>query len=247
MNYAHFNIVRVVDRAEHNNTAIHNIDRQSNLKMDRFKSITEFVVVSNLENRALNAGINKAQNWWRNHHKHEGPVPNGEEAKAIPHQPVVPLLGASGRLVITILHGQDMHESRLTMLSASASASMETERPFVVIECNQQRFQTAPAEANSTAQNPQWLTNNGPFSFNIYNVHQDRLMIWVQKANSIPLLKRSEPKVLGTCNILVQELVNNKEAWLPLIKDNKPAGQVLIRSEFEPNDNNLSTPMSKFL
>ena len=88
--------------------------------------------------------------------------------------------------------------------------------------------------------------NNGPYAFNIYNVHQDYLTIWVHKHNSLPLLKRNEPKLLGSCDIQVQQLIMEKQTWFALRKDTKPAGQVLIQIEFRSNGH-LSTPMNKIL
>ena len=214
--------------------------------MERLKNITTFVVVSNLENRALNAGINKAGKWWKNRKKSDESAGASaapmEEPKIIPNRPSVPLLGAVGQLLITILRGRDLHESRLAAIGASASLSIDDERPFVIIECNQQRFQTLPAESYSTAQSPQWTSDNGPFAFNIYNVHQDRLMVWVQKANPVALVKRNEPKTIGTCDIQIQQLLTEEEAWIPLRKDNKPAGQILIRIEFRSNNQHPPPP-----
>jgi hypothetical protein len=198
--------------------------------MDRLGYITEFVVVSNLENRALNAGINKAQNWWRNHHNNNNePIRKNDNTPQLASAPigVIP-----GQLLITVLRAQDLHESRLSMLGASASPS---ERPYVVIECNQQRFQTTQADSNSTNRNPQWRSNNGPFGFNIFNPYGDRLTVWVQQ-DSLRLMKQNGPKMLGMCEINVSQLIGQEQAWIPLRKDNKPAGQVLLQIIFLPRE-----------
>lgn len=223
--------------------------------MERLKHITEFVVISNLENRALNTGINKAQKWWKSRKDEDEPTRDSAtaasavvtEPKVVPQQSSVPLLGAVGQILITILRGKDLPESRLATIGASASLSIDNERPFVIIECNQQRFQTLQAESYSSPQNPQWTTYNGPFAFNVYDVHQDRLMVWVQKANPVALVKRKEPKTIGTCHIQIQQvLTDEQEVWIPLRKDNKPVGQILIRVEFRSNEK-LTSSFDKVL
>ena len=198
--------------------------------MERLKNITEFVVVANLENRALNAGISKAQNWWKNRHN------NDTEPKKIesPSQAQItsPPLGAiPGQLLLTILRAQDLYESRLSAVTAST-----TERPYVVIECNQQRFQTSQADVNSSNRNPEWRDNNGPFGFNIFNPNGDRLTLWVQQQDSLRMMKRSEPKTLGMCEVNVNQLIGQQQAWIPLRKDNKPVGQVLVQVVFHHRD-----------
>ena len=199
--------------------------------MDNLKNITEFVVISNLENRALNAGISKAQNWWKNRHSSTQP----EKVEHSSRTPVAsaPIGTIPGQLLITVLQGRDLHESRLSMITASASS---TERPYVVLECNQQRFQTASADSNSSNRNPQWQVNNGPFGFNVFNPHADRVTIWVQQQDSLRMMKRNEPKTLGMCEINVSQLIEQEQAWLPLRKDNKPVGQILLQIAFASKD-----------
>ncbi len=157
--------------------------------MEQLKNITEFVVVANLENRALNAGINKAQNWWRNHHNNDVPDrinPIRQSQVASP-----PIATIPGQLLVTVLRGQDIHESRLSMLKGPVVSS--SEHPYVIIECNQQRFQTTQADSHSSNRNPQWSSNNGPFGFNIFNPYTDRLTIWIQQ-DSLRMMKRNDPK-----------------------------------------------------
>jgi len=118
-------------------------------------------------------------------------------------------------------------------LAASASSS---ERPYVVLECNQQRFQTIQADSNSSNRNPQWTSNNGPYSFNIFNPYVDRLTVWIQQQESLRVLKRNEPKMLGMCEVNIKRLIDQEQVWLPLRKDNKPAGQVLLKVVFIPRE-----------
>jgi hypothetical protein len=207
--------------------------------MDRFAEITEFVVISNLENRALNAGINKAQQLWRNRHNNNNnninqPINNVDGIPQVPSAPPPPPIRINrGRIFITILRAQDLQGSRLSMLTSSASSP---ERPYIVIECNQQRFQTTQADSKSTNQNPQWSSNNGPFGFNIYNPNSDRLTVWIQQQDLFHVMKRNGTKMLGMCEINVGQLIDQERAWLPLRKDNKPAGQVLIEIVFDPTE-----------
>ena len=96
--------------------------------------------------------------------------------------------------------------------------------------------QTAPADSTSYNRTPQWRSNNGPFGFNIFNPHADRLIIWVQQEDPLRMIKRNEPKTLGMCEINVSQLIGEKQAWLPLRKDNKPVGQVLLQIVFSSKD-----------
>jgi hypothetical protein len=119
------------------------------------------------------------------------------------------------------------------MISSSASSS---ERPYVVIECNQQRFQTTQADSNSTNRNPQWTSNNGPFGFNIFNPNSDRLTVWIQQQDLLHVMKRNGTKMLGMCEINVSQLIGQDQTWLPLRKDNRPVGQVLMQIVFRPTE-----------
>ena len=208
--------------------------------MESLKGITEFVVVSNLENRALNAGIGKAQNWWRNRHQRDGPLP--EAPRPVAAEASAPVLEQSpGQFFLTVLRAQDLAESRLAMLGA-----LPKELPYVVLECNQQRFQTLPADPSSSQRNPQWTRDNGPFLFKASNVNFDRLTIWIQQTESLRVLKGHDAKILGVCEINLSQLQGQEQMWLPLRKDNRPAGQVLIQLRFSSNERS-STSYNKVL
>lgn len=197
--------------------------------MDRIKDITEFVVIANLENRAINAGISKAQNWWKNRHNHTNTdSASSASAPLAIAQPVsIPISEIRGQLIITVLRGQDLYESRFSSSSA---------RPYVVLECNQQRFQTSQAETQSSNRHPEWSNNNGPFGFNIFHPNNDRLTVWLQQQDPLRKLKGNETKILGTCEIAVNQLIGQEQVWLPLRKDNKPVGQIQIQIMFLPKD-----------
>ena len=194
--------------------------------MDRIKNITEFVVISNLENRALNTGISKAQNWWKNRNSQTSTDSASSVAQSQPKS--IPLVGEiRGQLLITVVRGKDLHESRF---------ASSTTRPYVVLECNQQRFQTAQSEPNSSVRHPEWSDNNGPFGFNIFQPNIDRLNVWFQQQDPLRKLKGNEAKTLGTCEINVNQLIGQEQVWIPLRKDNKPVGQILIQITFLPKD-----------
>ena len=201
--------------------------------MESIKSITEFVVISNLENRALNAGISKAQNWWRQ--RHQPGEPHDQRPTPVPEATAKPSIGLSGQLTITVLRGKHLAESRLAMLKASS------DRPYIVLEYNQQRFETERADSTSSSQDPQWSSNNGPFTFQIHNSHTDRLTLWVQQRDLLHLLKQNEPKLLGIGEINVQQLIGQTDVWIPLRKDNRPAGQVLVRIHFRSHEKSVSS------
>ena len=192
--------------------------------MEGIKNITEFVVISNVENRALNAGISKAQNWWRQRH-HAGPS-HDQRSTPLPEAVAQPSMGLSGQLTITVLRAKHLAESRLAMIKALS------DRPYIVLEYNQQRFETERADATSSSQDPQWSSNNGPFTFQIHNLHTDRLTVWVQQRDVLHMLKKNEPKLWGIGEINVQQLIGQGDVWIPLRKDNRPAGQVLVRIRF---------------
>jgi hypothetical protein len=205
--------------------------------MENLKNITEFVVVSNLENRALNAGISRAQNWWKNHNNRDdnnGNNPPPQRVNPIPQAQAAaspPIATVPGQLLVTIVRGQDLHESRLSILTGATSSSSSSEHPYVVLECNNQRFQTAQADSQSSNRNPQWSSNNGPFGFNIFDPYVDRLVIWVQQ-DSFRMMKRNEPKTLAMGEINVSQLIGQQQVWVPLRKDNKPTGQILLQVTF---------------
>ncbi|CAF2699796.1 unnamed protein product [Rotaria sp. Silwood2] len=186
--------------------------------------ITEFVVVSNLENRIIDAGINKAENWWKNRHNHS-------KSQQISEMTSSPIVEKSGQLIIEILRTQDLHESRSSMLTTTSF-----KRPYVIIECNKQRFQTTQADSNSTNRNSYWTSGNGPFCFNISNLNMDYLTIWVQQQDRLRVIKGNESKMLGMCEINISQLIHQEQVWLPLRKDNRPAGQILLQIVFIPKE-----------
>ncbi|CAF2979552.1 unnamed protein product [Rotaria socialis] len=225
--------------------------------MDRLENITEFVVVSNLENRVLNAAISKGQDWWKHRRDHNQPnqpnQPNQSNQPNQPNQPnqsnqpnqgnvpqsipqtsaPTPIVGVPGYLTITILRAEDLREPPLSMIKASISSS---DRPYVIVECNQQRFQTLQADSNSSNRHPQWTSGNGPFGFNIFNPYTDHLTVWVQGQDPLRIIKNDKVKILGMCEMNVSRLIGEKQMWLPLRDGNKPAGQLLLQCVFRPSE-----------
>ncbi|CAF2066297.1 unnamed protein product [Rotaria magnacalcarata] len=204
--------------------------------MKGLENITEFVVVSNLENRVLNAAISKGQDWWKHRQDHNQPnqANQGNVSQSIPLASApTPTVGIPGYLTITILRAQDLHEPPLSMIKASISSS---DRPYVIVECNQQRFQTLQADSNSSNRHPQWTSDNGPFGFKIFNPHTDHLTVWVQGQDPLHIIKNSKVKILGMCEINVSRLIDEKQMWLPLRYGNQPAGQLLLQCCFTPSE-----------
>ncbi|CAF1374813.1 unnamed protein product [Adineta steineri] len=195
---------------------------ESLLNMERLKNITHSVVNSSFENQTLNAGINKAQNWWKNHQNHNISLPIVQDispsSSRVDHH--------SGQLIVTILCAEDLYESRLSMFTASTPV---LERPYVIIECNHQRFQTKQADSISTNQNPQWTDDNGPFYFDRINPDIDHLTIWIQQKDTLHIRKHKQTKTLGMCEVDIRNLIDQEQIWLPLKKDNKPVGQILLQ------------------
>jgi len=201
--------------------------------LGRIGNITEWVVVSNLENRAVNAACNKAQGWWhdRKHHKHDSraapigptspqpppqsqtkyPAPSPQyppqQASYMPPPPPPPSMG-SGQLLINVSHVEGLNQR---------------DHLIVVIECNYQRYQIP---FNQFQQQ---------FTFPINQFDSDQLFIWVQT--------EYQQQTIAYGDIPVRVLLNNnnnwspqQQRWIPLRDQyNGPAGQLLVNIEYRAN------------
>jgi hypothetical protein len=200
--------------------------------LDRFGQITEWVVVSNLENRAVNAACDKTQQWWKNrkHDKHDshGPSPNSvptpppplsqtpfpqyqpQQATYMPPPPpsLPPPSMGYNQLLINVNHIEGLNQGGPLI---------------VIIECNQQRYQTTLGQYQQQ------------FSFPIYQFDYDQLFIWIQTEYQQQTIAHGE--------IPVRILLNNNNNWTPQqqkwipLRDqyNAPAGQLLVNIEYKTN------------
>lgn len=209
--------------------------------LGRVGRITEWVVVSNLENRAVNAACDKAQGWWhdRKHKKRDShavasassvppPLPPSHgQAKyhasspqyppqqspyvSSPPQPLPPSMNG-GQLLITVNQVDGLNQWG----------------PLIVIlECNYQRY---PISFNQFQQQ---------FTFPINQFDYDQLSIWIQSEYQQQTIAHGE--------IPVRILLNNnsnwssqqqQQRWIPLRDQyNGPAGQLLVNAEYITNYN----------
>jgi len=217
--------------------------------LDRFGQITEWVVVSNLENRAVNAACDKTQQWWKNrkHDKHDshGPSANSvptpppppsqtpfpqyqpqqatympppsqtpfpqyqpQQATYMPPPSLPPPSMGCSQLLINVNHIEGLNERGPLI---------------VIIECNQQRYQTTLGQ------------HQQQFSFPIYQFDYDQLSIWIQTEYQQQTIAHGE--------IPVRILLNNnnnwtsqQQKWIPLRDQyNSPAGQLLVNIEYKTN------------
>ncbi|UJR20534.1 hypothetical protein I4U23_023661 [Adineta vaga] len=192
--------------------------------MGHLKNIKKSIIAPN-----LNDGIHKAEDWWKDRQNHVIPI------RLVQSSSTISTVENSGQLILTVLRAEDLYESRLSILT---SCTNFVERPYVILECNYQRFRTSQSDSTSTNRNPQWTSANGPFHFNIRNSNNDRLTIWVQQHDPLHGVAHNEPKMLGTCDINVRQLIDQQQIWLPLRKYNRPVGQILVQVSFIPTEKN---------
>ncbi|CAF0797030.1 unnamed protein product [Adineta ricciae] len=185
--------------------------------MERLRNIKESGIIPN-----LNDGLHKAEGWWKNRQDHVIPI------RVIQSSPS-PIIENPGQLILTVVRAEDLHQSRLSKLTQRTTI---VERPYVVIECNHQRFQTAQADTISTNRNPQWTFDSGPFAFKVMNSNTDRVTIWIQQDDPVHAVARNARKVLGICDINVRHFLDQERVWMPLRRDNRPAGQLLLKVSF---------------
>jgi hypothetical protein len=205
--------------------------------LGRFGQITEWVVVSNLENRAVNAACDKAQGWWHNrnkdkHHSHTasaGPTPPPPVAAAPP--PV------QSQINYPTSYAQYQPQQASYMppppppsmgndqfsISVNHVEGLNQWGPLIVIiECNHQRYQTTLGQSQQQ------------FSFPIYQFNNDQLFIWIQTEHQ---------QTIAQGDIPVRVLLNNsnnwspqQQRWIPLRDQyNGPAGQLLVNIEHKAN------------
>jgi hypothetical protein len=200
--------------------------------LGRIGRITEWVVVSNLENRAVNAACDKAQDLWKNrqqkkHDKRATPASSfpstasailpaapfdqyGQGNQAASYMPPAPpAIVGNGQLLITVNHVDGLNQWG----------------PLVVIlECNHQRHHISLSQSHQQQQQQ--------LSFPVYRFDSDQFFVWIQVAHQSQTIAHAE--------IPVQVLLNGNAGWAPVqqrwipLRDhqNGPAGQVLVNVQY---------------
>ncbi|CAF0986464.1 unnamed protein product [Rotaria sordida] len=210
--------------------------------LGRAGRITEWVVISNLENRAVNAACDKAQDWWKNrkHNKHDShassaspippPQPSPQTIYPKPSPQYQPLQASYGPPQQTSYgppqpapFPPSMGYGEL-LISVNHIDGLNQWGPLIVImECNHQRYQTSLGQFQQQ------------YSFPIYQFDYDQLCIWIQT--------EYQQQTIAYGNIPIQILLNNNNNWTPQqqrwipLRDyyNGPAGQLLVNIEYKMN------------
>lgn len=212
--------------------------------LGRAGRITEWVVISNLGNRAVNAACDKTQDWWKNrkqgkHHQHGGsgtatppqpPAPVQSQAKYpdpsaqqyppqqgfyMPPPPPPPPMGG-GQLIISVNQVDGLNQWGPLL---------------VIIECNYQRY-TIP-----------FSQFQQQFTFPINQIDYDQVLLWIQTEHQQQTIAHGEIPV----RILLNSNNNNQwnpqqQRWIPLRDNyNGPAGQLLVTSEYRTNYSSASS------
>ncbi|CAF0715271.1 unnamed protein product [Adineta steineri] len=210
--------------------------------LGRIGQITEWVVVSNLENRAVNAAVDKTQDWWKNrkqnkrHDSHpasvnQGPIssppplppppPSQPQASYPQYQPQQPYYQppppptsmGGGQLLLSVNHIEGLNQWG----------------PLVaIIECNQQRNQITLGQFQQQ------------FSFPIYQFDYDQLFIWIQTEHQQQTIAHGEIPVRILLNNNNNWSAQPQQRWIPLQDNsNGPSGQVLVNIEYQPNSSSV--------
>ncbi|UJR29163.1 hypothetical protein I4U23_010377 [Adineta vaga] len=200
--------------------------------LGRVGRIAEWTAVSNITNRAVNAGCDKVQEMWRDrkqekHKSHSGshhvnpsppPPPPPQSQSQMPYssyqpqqasymQAPPPSMG-TGQLIINVNHIDGLNQWGPLV---------------VIIECNQQRYQIPFAQFQQQ------------FSFPVHQFDYDQLFIWIQTEYQQQTIAHGE--------IPVRILLNNANTWTPQqqrwipLRDqyNGPCGQLLVNIEYKTN------------
>jgi hypothetical protein len=203
--------------------------------------ITEWVVVSNLENRALNAGINKAQGWWhdRKQHKHDRqpgsntptpPPPSQSQTKYPALSPQYPPQQASympppqQASYMPPPPPPSMGSGQLLITVNHVEGLNQRGPLIVVIECNYQRYQIPFSQFQQQ------------FTFPINQIDYDQFLVWIQTEHQQQTVAHGEIPVRVLLNNNQWNSQQKQQRWIPLRDHyNGPAGQILISAEYRGN------------
>ncbi|CAF2509929.1 unnamed protein product [Rotaria sp. Silwood2] len=207
--------------------------------LGRVGRITEWVVISNLENRAVNAACDKAQGWWKNR-KHNQQDSHGSSASPVP--PPQPSPSQSQTKYSTSPPPPQFQPQQVSygppppapfppsmgcgelLISVNHIDGLNQWGPLIVImECNHQRYQTPLGQYQQQ------------FSFPVYQFDNDQLLIWIQT--------EYQQQTIAHGDIPIRILLNNNNNWTPQqqrwipLRDyyNGPVGQLLVNIEYKIN------------
>lgn len=200
--------------------------------VDNIGRITEWVVVSNLENRAVNAACDKAQGWWKNrkHEKHEKHGSHAASSSPVPPPPSqsqpqypAPFPQYSSQQASYMPPPPSMGGGQLLITVNQVEGLNQWGPLVVIIECNYQRYQIPFKQFQQQ------------FIFPINQFDSDQLFIWVQTEQQHQTIAHGE--------IPIRVLLNNnnnsasqQQRWIPLRDNyNGPSGQLLINIEYKGN------------
>lgn len=205
--------------------------------LERVGRITEWVVISNLENRAVNAACNKAQGWWneRKHKKHDKSTPehtiqnntaqhtstDSKSCTSSSYGQAQP----SGAAAATNVYSTPSAGPGHLFVTFHQVDGFNLQNPLIIImECNHERLQM---KINNPVR---------PGVFPIYQFDQDLFYIWIRDEYS--------QSILGQVDIPVKILLNGninpgpaQYRWIPLRDHNGiPSGQILILVEYRSSN-----------
>ncbi|CAM4945445.1 unnamed protein product [Rotaria socialis] len=209
--------------------------------LGRVGQITEWVVVSNLENRAVNAACDKAQDWWKNRKqpKHDTNKSSASSASPLPPPPPpLPPSQSQANYPMPLPQYQPQQASYASpsqpvptsmgsselLIGVNQIDGLNQCGPLIVtLECNHQRYQARLGQYQQQ------------FSFPIYQFDYDELFIWIQT--------EYQQQTVASGNIPIRVLLNNTNSWTPQqqrwipLRDyyNGPVGQLLVTIEYKTN------------
>lgn len=212
--------------------------------LGRVGRITEWVVISNVENRAVNAACDKAQDWWKNkknkknHNKHHQDVPQqtagslppdtksmAAEAAAYPSYPPQQQAPSYMAPPPPPPPGPSMGPGQLAINVNYVDGLNQWGPLIVILECNHQRYHINLGQQQQQQQQQK-------YSFPIYQFDYDQLLVWIQTEYQSQTIAHGE--------IPIRILLNGNNGWTPSqqrwvpLRDqyNGPSGQVSVNIEY---------------
>lgn len=213
--------------------------------LGRAGRITEWVVISNLENRAVNAACDKAQDWWKNRkhkkdHPHDAP-PNATSPPPPPVQPPAKYPDPPPQYPPAQYPPQQgyympppppMGNGQLIISVNQIDGLTQWGPLLVVIECNYQRY-TIP-----------FSQFHQQFTFPVHQVDYDQVLFWIQTEYQQQTVAHGEipVRILLNDNNSQWPAQQQQQRWIPLRDNyNGPAGQLFVSAEYRTNYSSTPT------